>query len=271
MPLHPHDTATTYGALIQTAKELTEDGNSTQDNPEYTRGIVELLSNTFGYGAFVDDGDGAKDQIYADITAPDEVRKMRTMTYTVEFRASDAIMGGTDDLSRPDSHAITCDEFVQITYSEVRTGPDGESIAYFDTHTDTWRLHRADLNYLSWSDIIVTVTDTASRLEHLRAALRAENISYGELIELQGLAAFIEPGDVELLEAAGVPEHDVTTADEHYHATLLRAQEAFWATVAAGFPRAHTGDFPPDAAVAFDRATEDAMRTWVDLNDNRES
>lgn len=46
------------------------------------------------------------------------------------------------------------------------------------------------------------------RLERLRTALRAENISYGELIELQGLAAYIEPGDVELLEAAGVPEHD---------------------------------------------------------------
>lgn len=44
------------------------------------------------------------------------------------------------------------------------------------------------------------------RLEALRAALRAENISYGELAELQSLAEHIEPGDVELLEAAGVPE-----------------------------------------------------------------
>jgi hypothetical protein len=44
------------------------------------------------------------------------------------------------------------------------------------------------------------------RLEELRAELRAERISYGELAELQGLAEHIEPGDVELLEAAGVPE-----------------------------------------------------------------
>ena len=44
------------------------------------------------------------------------------------------------------------------------------------------------------------------RLECLRAELRAENISYGELIELQGLADQIDPGDVELLEAAGVSE-----------------------------------------------------------------
>lgn len=49
---------------------------------------------------------------------------------------------------------------------------------------------------------------TTARLEALRAALRAEDISYGELSELQGLAPFIAPGDVELLEAAGVPEHD---------------------------------------------------------------
>ena len=40
------------------------------------------------------------------------------------------------------------------------------------------------------------------RLAYLRRELRAERISYGELCELQGLAEFIEPGDVELLEAA---------------------------------------------------------------------
>jgi hypothetical protein len=45
-----------------------------------------------------------------------------------------------------------------------------------------------------------------ARLEYLRGELRAERISTGELAELQSLAAFIAPGDVELLEAAGVPE-----------------------------------------------------------------
>jgi hypothetical protein len=48
------------------------------------------------------------------------------------------------------------------------------------------------------------------RLEYLRGELRAERISYGELAELQDLAEHIEPGDVELLEAAGVPEHSDT-------------------------------------------------------------
>ena len=45
------------------------------------------------------------------------------------------------------------------------------------------------------------------RLEYLRTELRAERISYSELAELQSLARYIEAGDVELLEAAGVPEY----------------------------------------------------------------
>lgn len=45
-----------------------------------------------------------------------------------------------------------------------------------------------------------------TRLEELRIEIQAERISYGEIAELQGLAEYIEPGDVELLEWAGVPE-----------------------------------------------------------------
>lgn len=52
----------------------------------------------------------------------------------------------------------------------------------------------------------MTTETIPERLERLREALRAESISWGELNELQGLAEHIEPGDVELLEAAGVPE-----------------------------------------------------------------
>lgn len=48
--------------------------------------------------------------------------------------------------------------------------------------------------------------DIKIRLEYLRAELRAETISYGELSELQSLSAHIDKNDVELLEAAGVPE-----------------------------------------------------------------
>lgn len=55
---------------------------------------------------------------------------------------------------------------------------------------------------------MTTTTDKKERLEYLRGELRAERISWGELAELQGLADSIDPGDVELLEAAGVPETD---------------------------------------------------------------
>lgn len=57
-------------------------------------------------------------------------------------------------------------------------------------------------------DTVTVRRNTAARLEHLRGELRAERISYGDLVELQSLAAEIDPSDVELLEAAGVPEHD---------------------------------------------------------------
>ncbi len=45
-------------------------------------------------------------------------------------------------------------------------------------------------------------------LEYLRAQLDAECISMGELAELQSLADHIEPGDVQLAEAAGIPEEE---------------------------------------------------------------
>ena len=44
------------------------------------------------------------------------------------------------------------------------------------------------------------------RLEYLRKELRAERISYGEIAELQSLAVYIDDGDVELLEPAGVED-----------------------------------------------------------------
>lgn len=49
--------------------------------------------------------------------------------------------------------------------------------------------------------------ENKERLEYLRGELQAERISYGELAELQSLAPYIDKGDVELLEAAGVPEN----------------------------------------------------------------
>ena len=46
------------------------------------------------------------------------------------------------------------------------------------------------------------------RLEHIRQQLNNERVSYDELHELANLVEHIEPGDVQLLEAAGVPEFE---------------------------------------------------------------
>jgi hypothetical protein len=47
-----------------------------------------------------------------------------------------------------------------------------------------------------------------TRLEELRAEINAERISTAELIELQTLSKFIDSGDIQLLEWAGVEEFD---------------------------------------------------------------
>ncbi len=67
-----------------------------------------------------------------------------------------------------------------------------------------------------------TITD---RLEYLRTELRAGTMSYGELAELQSLKAHIEPGDVELLEAAGVPEFPEDEEPESYYIEYLNASK----------------------------------------------
>lgn len=59
------------------------------------------------------------------------------------------------------------------------------------------------------------------RLEYLRGQIRAECISYGELADLQSLAEYIDPDDVELLEWAGVPESDYMDGS-HRRAHRLR-------------------------------------------------
>lgn len=46
------------------------------------------------------------------------------------------------------------------------------------------------------------------QLKYLRGELRAGTMSYEELFELQSLAAHIADGDLELQEAAGIPEDD---------------------------------------------------------------
>lgn len=45
-----------------------------------------------------------------------------------------------------------------------------------------------------------------------------------------------------------------------------RASDAFWAAVAESFPSIKTGDFPPDAELAWSKAYRNAIATWLGWN-----
>ena len=60
--------------------------------------------------------------------------------------------------------------------------------------------------YISENEEREEETNAKARLEYLRSQLQAECISWYELAELRDLAEHIDPGDVELLQWAGVPE-----------------------------------------------------------------
>lgn len=47
------------------------------------------------------------------------------------------------------------------------------------------------------------------RLEQIRKSIKAENISYGEILELENLKAYIQPEDIELLQWVGEPEQPI--------------------------------------------------------------
>ncbi len=54
----------------------------------------------------------------------------------------------------------------------------------------------------------MTASEIKTRLEYLRAEIKAERISYAEIAELQDLAEHIDKDDVQLLQWAGVPEFE---------------------------------------------------------------
>jgi len=95
------------------------------------------------------------------------------------------------------------------------------------------------------------------RLEYLRGELRAERISYGELAELAELVEYIEPGDVELLEAAGVPEH-AEPAEPNEEDATISPSGPLGARTSASYGHKHLGvyDSEEDALAAI----ADAMR-----------
>lgn len=100
-------------------------------------------------------------------------------------------------------------------YMTIKANSEEEAEELAQEHIDDHGLNSAD-----GVEVEVTHRDTHTqgtqdvtqeiqdRLEYLRTQLNEECISYSELAELQSLAAHIEPGDTQLLEAAGVPENN---------------------------------------------------------------
>jgi hypothetical protein len=60
------------------------------------------------------------------------------------------------------------------------------------------------------------------RLEYLRGEFKKGDVSYGEIAELQSLAKYIDKGDVELLEMAGVPEFECPHEDNITYGELFQ-------------------------------------------------
>lgn len=153
------------------------------------------------------------------LTTPDEDRASGYLVMTYEAAAE------FDSLEQAEACA-------RAEFDNFRTWIEGEVIGYVvkadngDVIDSCWGFYgeldyvkteanqaaeyeaseRARLRQLPWLPTFGKLEK--DRLEYLRGELRAERISYGELAELQGLVEFIEPGDIELLEAAGVPEFE---------------------------------------------------------------
>lgn len=94
-----------------------------------------------------------------------------------------------------------------------------------------------DGGYSIADDRKVYPVSDAEYLEYLRGEIRAERISYGELADLQDMAELIDPGDVELLEWAGVPEHAEERA-AFFAERQAPPSPADWRPIVAGEPPA---------------------------------
>ena len=98
-------------------------------------------------------------------------------------------------------------EAVSVRHQATEWPDYGHEWEYlFDPSDRSWTCREISLRTgaKEWKPLAAAIA--ADRLEELRVVLRNENISYGELAELQNMVEYIAEGDVELLEAAGVPE-----------------------------------------------------------------
>lgn len=99
--------------------------------------------------------------------------------------------------------------FASVREGEAYSLPKGDgymvTLEYGDKIRVECPVERTSENFIE-QDKAFNVALNRHRLEYLRSRIEAESISTYELIELQGMVEYIEPGDNLLLEWAGVPE-----------------------------------------------------------------
>ena len=88
-----------------------------------------------------------------------------------------------------------------------------------------------------------------ARLNFLRDMIETENISTGEIVELQSLAKYIDKSDSLLLEWAGVPEENKNTCDKCGEVDL--SENLIWIT-AEGFTPLGDEKLPKEAFKKYD-------------------
>lgn len=99
--------------------------------------------------------------------------------------------------------------FMSDYEGEALSLPKGDgymaNLGYGDKVRVTAPVERTDANYQE-QDKAFNDALNKQRLEYLRSQIDAERISTYEVVELQSLVEYIDSGDVQLLEWAGVPE-----------------------------------------------------------------
>lgn len=93
-------------------------------------------------------------------------------------------------------------EIVNNGYNIVTCGHCGSVVVHDINVEDLECPHCAFKSDICDFPDLFTWNDTVARLEYLRQQIRDENISYGEIAELQDMVELIDDNDIELLQWA---------------------------------------------------------------------
>jgi len=94
-----------------------------------------------------------------------------------------------------------------LEFTTLPRGEVGKVVSVEDAKKHKLVVGREYLKYAKGGEVKIPIK-IKNKLEAIRKSIQNENVSYGELVELQSLSKYIDPSDVELREAAGIPEFE---------------------------------------------------------------